>query len=690
MGDNIRSTHVLGAGGMGVVVAALNVHKGERVAIKFMLPEGMTDRQMAARFIREARNAQRLTGEHVVRVIDVGTLDNGAPYLVMEHLEGQDLRGVAKFSAMLPIRDVVTYITQAAMGVAEAHALGIIHRDIKPPGNLFLTRHQNRACVKVLDFGISKTNDLTDSGDLGALTATSAVMGSPHYMSPEQMRSARSADARSDVWSLGVCLYQLLAGHVPFEAETLMELGAKVLHDPPVPLTTYRSDLPQGLVDIVMCCLEKDPGRRYATGGELANALERFAMSLPTVGKGPVPESVTAPAPQPGAANRAAPQPVVVTPHADSGKVDTAWGNTEPPRSKTPTIMLAGATLFGMMMGVFVWAVLLRGPALAQAPMTAAATDTAAQTTAPPAVPPAPSPTTPGATTMPTTAGTTVQVPTAQTMPTGVQPFPGRADASRADTDAGGCLCDDSVGERPRHVGRAGGDRSSHRDRRSSLRGPHGDRDRDGHGSPYCAEKAACGKQQRFRSSLRSMPNFLRPAVLASTLALLLSVGATARAADGPPPNPAAVALFEEGRTLMKAGKYDEACPKFEQSVAMMRSVGALLNLADCYDKEGKTASAWAGFRAAASAARDLHDPRDKVADARASALDSRVALRLRPSSCRRTPRDLRSRSSAMGRRRPQSGASRFRSTRGRTPSRPPLGQAELGPSRSTWRGTLP
>ena len=274
-----RVETVLGVGGMGVVVAATHVHLGQKVALKFMLPEAMKDKDMSERFIREARNAVRLKGEHVAHVLDVGTLDTGAPYMVMEFLEGSDLRVLAKAGGSLPVRDVITYIMQAAEALAEAHALGIVHRDIKPH-NLFLTKKANgRPSVKVLDFGISKTLDEQIGGD-SSLTRTSAVMGSPHYMAPEQMRSARDVDARADVWALGVCLYQLLTGHVPFEAESLLELGGKVLHEPPVPVTNYRQDLAPELVTIVMRCLEKGPTERFKDGGDLASALEQHLMGI--------------------------------------------------------------------------------------------------------------------------------------------------------------------------------------------------------------------------------------------------------------------------------------------------------------------------------------------------------------------------------------------------------------------------
>src|SRR5215472_1514522 len=264
-----RVDAVLGVGGMGVVVAATLLQLGHRVAIKLMLPEAMKDPSSAERFKREARAVRSLKGEHVARVFDVGELSNGTPYLVMELLDGTDLRPVVKAGPSLPIGHIVGYVLQACEAVAEAHRLGIVHRDIKPH-NLFMTRKSNgNACVKVLDFGISKTLD-GGVGNDSSLTRTTAVMGSPHYMAPEQMRSARSVDARADVWALGVCLYQFLTGHVPFEAETMLELGGKVLHEPPIPLSQYRVGVPPELEAIVLRCLNKDPAARYTNAGDLA------------------------------------------------------------------------------------------------------------------------------------------------------------------------------------------------------------------------------------------------------------------------------------------------------------------------------------------------------------------------------------------------------------------------------------
>jgi serine/threonine-protein kinase len=274
LGQKYRVERVLGVGGMGMVVAAKHIELGQRVALKFMLAEGLKDREQVERFQREARAAVQLKSEHAAKVTDVGKLKNGAPFMVMEYLEGQDLGAVLQQQGALSPQLAIEFILQTAEAIAEAHALGIVHRDIKPK-NLFLTRRvDGRPLVKVLDFGLAKT------GITGApigLTQTAAVFGSPQYMSPEQMRSAKDVDFRSDIWALGVCLYELLTGNVPFDAPTLPELCAMVLKDPPRPIEQVRPDIPPELANVIYRCLQKDPNLRFQNIGEFARELERFA-----------------------------------------------------------------------------------------------------------------------------------------------------------------------------------------------------------------------------------------------------------------------------------------------------------------------------------------------------------------------------------------------------------------------------
>ena len=265
---------VIGIGGMGVVVAARHMQLDQKVALKFLKHEAMQSEEAVERFIREAKNAVRLRSEHVAKVTDVGTLDNGAPYMVMEYLEGADLSRVVQATGSITIEEAVAFVLQACEAIAEAHALGIIHRDLKPQ-NLFVTRRvDGRPLVKVLDFGISKT--LEQAGGL-VLTRTSSIMGSPLYMSPEQMRSTKNVDQRSDLWALGVILYELLTGRVPFEAEAIPELCLKVVQDAPDPPKSLRPELPEGLNTVVLKCLEKNPANRFENVAELAAALEPYS-----------------------------------------------------------------------------------------------------------------------------------------------------------------------------------------------------------------------------------------------------------------------------------------------------------------------------------------------------------------------------------------------------------------------------
>ncbi|HTR55651.1 MAG TPA: serine/threonine-protein kinase [Kofleriaceae bacterium] len=264
-----RVEEVIGVGGMGRVVRASHLYLQQPVAIKILLPNMAESQSTVARFLREAQATVRLRSEHIARVMDVGTLPDGTPFMVMEFLDGYDLNQILRHHGPQVAQAVVDLMLQACEGIAEAHAMGIVHRDIKP-SNFFITRRPDgSSLLKILDFGISKAGD-----EISELTGTQTVIGTPTYMAPEQMQTARSTDPRSDIWSMGVVMYQMLAGRPPFEAEHYAQLVLKVATEPAAPL---QVPLPGGLQSIVMRCLEKDPKNRLQTVGELARMLAPYA-----------------------------------------------------------------------------------------------------------------------------------------------------------------------------------------------------------------------------------------------------------------------------------------------------------------------------------------------------------------------------------------------------------------------------
>jgi serine/threonine protein kinase len=259
---------ILGQGGMGVVAECTHLQLNERVAIKMLRPDVVVDRDAVERFMREAQAAVKLKSEYVARVSDVGSLENGTPYMVMEFLEGIDLGALIDERGCVPVPWACELMLQTAEALSEAHSISIVHRDIKP-ANLFVTwRPDGTALIKVLDFGISKAPMGADMH----LTQTQSLLGTPAYMSPEQMRSARLVDARTDIWSLGSVMYELIEGRKPFEAESFSEMCVKVAVDPPQPMRNAPPELQQ----IILRCLAKSPEQRYATMADLARELVPF------------------------------------------------------------------------------------------------------------------------------------------------------------------------------------------------------------------------------------------------------------------------------------------------------------------------------------------------------------------------------------------------------------------------------
>ncbi len=356
-----RIDRQIGEGGMGMVVAAHHLELDEPVAIKFLLPQALGNADAVMRFAREARASVKIKSEHVARTLDVGKLENGAPYIVMEYLHGSDLSARLRKSGPLDIVQAVDFTLQACQALADAHAIGIVHRDIKP-SNLFVIRKTDgHESVKVLDFGISKVTGLAGAGTDMGMTRTQTIMGSPLYMSPEQMASSRDAGASSDIWALGVTLHELLTGRAPFEAESITELCSKVLTQSSPRLREGRSDIPEGLQAIIDKCLEKDPAKRYLNMAELAIALMPFGTKRGRIaGEGAVRVLQTAgvstgPLVLPPSSTSMAPSPLIA--QVSTGTV-APWSQTQP-GGKRRTGLLIGAAAVALFIGAAVVAVVV-------------------------------------------------------------------------------------------------------------------------------------------------------------------------------------------------------------------------------------------------------------------------------------------------------------------------------------------
>lgn len=272
---------VLGEGGMGIVYEATHQRLRQRVAIKMLLPTMLEHHVVVSRFDREARAAAQLRSRHVARVHDVDVTEDGLPYMVMDFLEGHDLQVELERRRTLPVEEAVDYILQACSAMVEAHQLGIVHRDLKP-SNLFLEHDHREASsggldatpriVKVLDFGISKLQADADA----KLTEVDTVMGTALYMSPEQIRASHAVDGRADIWALGVILYEVFAGRVPWLGTPHQVAAAVVTEDAP-DLRTFCPSLPQELTLIIHKCLSREPANRFPDVRTLAVALAPFA-----------------------------------------------------------------------------------------------------------------------------------------------------------------------------------------------------------------------------------------------------------------------------------------------------------------------------------------------------------------------------------------------------------------------------
>ncbi|HET9955399.1 MAG TPA: serine/threonine-protein kinase [Polyangiaceae bacterium] len=349
-----RVERILGQGGMGIVVAALHLSLDELVAIKFLLPEALHNPQVVGRFEREAKAAAKIRSEHVARVRDVGKLDWGTPYMVMEYLEGRDLGQILRQRGCFPLQEAVDYLLQACEALAEAHALGIVHRDLKP-SNLFLTaRADGSACIKVLDFGISKVLG-AGSGNYAemGMTRSTMVLGSPLYMSPEQLSSSRDVDTRTDIWSLGVILFELLTGRPPFAAQSLPQLCMTIMTQGAPNMRETRPDLPIGVEQIVAQCLQREPKQRIQSVAVLAQMLTQFAPKRSMLSV----ERIARVAQSSGMTALGSNDAVVERPFGLDGTLAEFGRTTRDRRTSQRNRMLAGVSLLalGAVGGGYVW-----------------------------------------------------------------------------------------------------------------------------------------------------------------------------------------------------------------------------------------------------------------------------------------------------------------------------------------------
>lgn len=402
-----RIERPLGEGGMGWVLVATHMQLEQRVAIKLLRAEHAAERPDAvARFLREARAAARIQSDHVARVSDFGTLDDGSPYLVMEYLEGQDLEGLLK-DGPLAVAKAVDYALQACEGLAEAHAAGIVHRDLKP-ANLFLARRSDGSVrVKIIDFGISKIAPAPGSSEQLGMTSTQSLMGSPLYMAPEQMRSAKSVDGRADIWSMGVILYETLAGRQPFAGETWPQVCTQILVEQPPPMRASRADVPEGLEAAILRCLAKEPSKRFADVASLVAAIAPFGSAEGRAAADRIARVARAASAPETAADASERLPVTSTPTVEVMPGATLTSNqfgtsspATPRQAKRKTALLVATAAVGLLAGSVLVVAIVGSKGRAATPPSPAAAAAAVSV-----------PQTATTTTTPTTAATPTAIP---------------------------------------------------------------------------------------------------------------------------------------------------------------------------------------------------------------------------------------------------------------------------------------
>ncbi|NUP04660.1 MAG: serine/threonine protein kinase [Polyangiaceae bacterium] len=390
IGGKYRVVRVLGEGGMGIVYEASHDKLGTNVAIKVLRDEVMKDKESVARFAREARAAAVLRSSNAARILDVGEVDDGRPFMVMELLDGNDLDVELQRRGPLPTLEATGYVAQACDAIAEAHRLGIIHRDLKP-ANLFLVTVAGIRVVKVLDFGISRFDGAGES----RVTQTQSAFGTPLYMSPEALRSAKHTDARSDVWAFGVILYELLTGQPPFIADSPTGVAVAVTLETPKPITDFREDVPLRLLEIIEKAMQKDPSRRFQNASELRDVLQAFLGTDRPSQLGVAPMSArNAPMPTAEVALKPLAAPAVSQRLRSTTQTGEPLSGSVRAEPKSRVALIAGvaiATFAGAVSAFVLWRS-SQGPGNASATTAVAASDTASPTkTADAIVAPAPS-----------------------------------------------------------------------------------------------------------------------------------------------------------------------------------------------------------------------------------------------------------------------------------------------------------
>ena len=282
--ENYALERVIGCGGSGIVVTARHARLGLRVALKFLRPDKPRTPEVIKRFVREGQITARIQNAHVTRVLDIGRLPGGEPFIVMEHLEGCDLAALLEARGPLNSAEAVGYIRQACVGLASTHAVGVIHRDLKP-ANLFLTLSPNGTpLVKLLDFGSAEQRASEPE-----LTPAPLDLGSAPVVAPEQLKAGRRADAKTDIWALGATLFTLLSGRAPFERSYASETYLAILSGRVPDLSALRPDIERPLASVVERCLAADPSQRFASAAELGAALSPFVrMNVPPSPRRPV------------------------------------------------------------------------------------------------------------------------------------------------------------------------------------------------------------------------------------------------------------------------------------------------------------------------------------------------------------------------------------------------------------------